>query len=473
MRRLGVLVIAGLIVAACGSGNGEFFAEPATEEGAIAAATELQQAALRGDGDGIRRALSNECLDSIDDEEFDTAMVFLRLFTADLDMDDINVVVTVEEFEDDRAELAVEYTDDDDEPIGEDGSGFSLSADTIELEHDGTRWVAADCDFSSSDSGPGQCLDTSGTLGDCPDPTVAGRDDPIELGRSAYVADGWTARVTAVDVDAAAAIEADSGFGPDLDPGVQAVLIDVQLAYGGSNEPQNSFSLTMGGVGANNVAIDSFGCGFLPNGLNGSAQVFTGGVIEGQVCLPTAEDEVDSLLLYMEIFGSEQVFFDLRGTAVDDVVPSARGPVEGSTYHDDRLAPIAVGQPAEAGDWTVQIAAVDLDGTDSVLAASEFNDEPPAGFEYVLIQYEAAFDGNEASSSNDARPDLLTEANVSIDAGCSVSLDDEFDAFTDVFPGGSLSGTVCFLVPAEEIDGLTAFVRPDFFDDDITFLALS
>lgn len=471
VRRLLPLLVLAVLVAACGD-DGDGLTQPATAEGAAAAAEALQEAALRADEDGIRRGLSAECLDQIDDEELGAVLAFLRLLIGELDVDGIEVRATVTELDGNRADVSVEYLEDG-EPVEPTDDAFSLSAEDMTLIHDGTRWVSDDCDFGGSDAGgTQQCLDASGQLTGCPDPATNGRDDPVPLGQAAYLGGGWTMRVVSVDPDAIDTIEAESGFSSDLDDGVQAVLIDLEMAFIGDDEPSNPFSVSLGGVGSSNVGIDTFGCGFLPEPIDGSADVFTGGLVRGQQCLPTPADEVDGVLLYAEVFGEEQIFFDLRGTAVDDALPSARGPVPGSRHEDSRLAPEPFGQAAEAGEWTVTVTDADLDATDAVLDASSFASEPAAGHQYVLLDFTATYDGAEPASSSQIRPDLLTDANIGFAPNCPTGLDDEFDGFAEVFPGGTLSGSLCYEVPSDEVDGLLAVVQPDPFGDDIVFIAL-
>lgn len=472
-RSVAVTVAAVLLAVGCGSSDASFLTQSETEQGAIDAAISLQKAALDVDLDGLKRGMSAECLDQIDEHDVRSALVFMRLFTQDLDLDGLRLDGSIESFGDGQASVEVAYLGEDGEPFDSGDDFFSLSEDTVDLVYEDGRWVVDGCDFSGDGSDTtSSCLDDGGAMGDCPEPTSSDRDDPVPIGEAAYVGDGWVMRVAGVDHDAAATIEAASGFDSSLEPGQQAVLVDLELAYIGADDPTQGFSVTIGGVGATGVSIDTFGCGFLPDDLDRSTDVFTGGVLRGQQCLPTPTDEVDSVVLYAEMWGSDQVFFDLHGTPADASLSSVSGPVAGADTHDARRSPAPAGTPVAAGDWTVQITSVDLDGEATVLAGSDFNDPAPDGSVYVLVTVQADFTGDEPQSVSGAIPGLVGPANVGIDATCSATFDGELDRFTDVFPGGTISGTLCYVVPEPELEDLVAYIRPDPFDDEIHFLSL-
>ena len=70
---------------------------------------------------------------------------------------------------------------------------------------------------------------------------------------------------------------------PEL--GRQFVLVDLMLAYNGFQDPKSALlEVSFNGVGQSNVAYGSLGCGVLPNELDRSLDVFTGGYVSGQIC---------------------------------------------------------------------------------------------------------------------------------------------------------------------------------------------
>lgn len=160
--------------------------------------------------------------------------------------------------------------------------------------------------------------------------------------------------------------------------------------------------------------------------------------------------------------------------------------VASDTAMGTRAEPLAYEQPvdlrwnvfgdADGSRWTTTVGPP-RDITDEVLAANEFNSPPPDGVRYVgfdveLTLLEAAkeplapsfnFDW-EILGGESAR--VLNSASIETESfGCGV-IGNQFDDFGEVFAGGTLAGTVCIPIPAEDLDHPDTRVALRFSSDE-------
>ncbi|MEM7272524.1 MAG: hypothetical protein AAF547_05540 [Actinomycetota bacterium] len=126
--------------------------------------------------------------------------------------------------------------------------------------------------------------------------------------------------------------------------------------------------------------------------------------------------------------------------------------------------------------WTTSIGPP-RDITDDVLAENQFNDPPPdgvrfVGFEVSLTLVEADtqplapgsdFVWEILGGSTRAAYDLSTIETDSF--GCGV-VPGRFDDFAEVLIGGTVTGTVCLPLPAEDLDHPDTVVALNFFSAD-------
>ncbi len=137
----------------------------------------------------------------------------------------------------------------------------------------------------------------------------------------------------------------------------------------------------------------------------------------------------------------------------------------------DRLSPVPAGEIADIGDgWRLQVLDIVEDGTELVLAENQFNDPPRAGTKFTLVEIALGYYGVD-DPSNAFVPSVsgVAAASVELDDDCGVTPDD-FRGFADVFSGGVLRGTVCFVTtPAD--DGTVQLYATTGFDGPDVFLA--
>lgn len=174
-------------------------------------------------------------------------------------------------------------------------------------------------------------------------------------------------------------------------------------------------------------------------------------------------------------------------TAADDPVADDEGAEdEQVTDRDEDAAasalgtrdnPLPLGTRIEMGDWTVAVTEVTLDATEQVLEENRFNDPPVEGRQFVVFTVDATYEGDDSGTAwLDLSWAIVGSAGNTFATGsddyCGVipgSLDDT----GETFPGGSVSGDVCFSVASDQLDGATIRLEVWLsFEDTRAFFAL-
>jgi hypothetical protein len=296
------------------------------------------------------------------------------------------------------------------------------------------------------------------------------RGNPVPVGQIADIGGGWRLQILDVNPDATAAILAENSFNEPPPDGSTLTLIAVALGYFGLEDPKTTFETTISAVGASNVELaDS--CGVVPQELIDLGQVFSGGVVRGNLCFVTTPADAASLQVYGtgDFFGGEPVFIDASKPPVGAVpMASLSGPQAGAASTPDRLAPTAIGAAADIGDgWQLIVTGPATDITDAVHAANEFNDPPPDGSRFIGVPVTYAYSGAGSASPFAVTAGAVGDGNLALPNNCGV-IPGEFELSADVFAGGVVSGTLCFIAP---VDGpaFVIYATADFTVDNVMF----
>lgn len=450
-----------LTMSACGGGGG-VVTLPATEQGAADAVIAAQRGVLDGDGDAVIGFMSDECRATVDEGEVRMAVRFVEALFQDEDvaLGEIEIVTSVEAFDGDTAEVAVEYL----LPDGVD-EGLFFGDTTVDVMYENGRWVAEECEFGDQDQIEadelGEQLASLGYAGT--------RDEPVPFGVAAPVGTGFTVSVDAIDTDAYDTITEGGAFYGEPEEGNAFVLVDITVGYSGEEEPQSVGDLSVTVVGGqSSVGHDLYGCSGFERELDAyGTSLMVGGVTSGALCGEVPIDDIDGLAIAIgRSFSDNTVFFDPAATGDPVAVSGVTGPQPAGELTDGRQAPIAVGTATDVGEgWTLTVNGVNADAA-AVIAASEFNDPAPAGFEYVLVDVSMAFEGDGSMSASAVSLDLVGDSNVTVGGGdCSVSFDGELDRFAEVFSPGEVSGEVCFLVPSGDVASAVLLASAAWGDD--------
>jgi hypothetical protein len=151
--------------------------------------------------------------------------------------------------------------------------------------------------------------------------------------------------------------------------------------------------------------------------------------------------------------------------------PEATTPVRLGT----RTSPVPRGtEVAFDNGWKVTVLGTTPDATAAVAAENQFNDPPKPGEQFYLVKVGASYASQDSATPLGALAfSALEDGNTQIrEGGCGV-VPEPFDAFTEVFSGGSLTGNVCFAVPSATAGSLVMYVDAGLIDRQRAFFALS
>jgi hypothetical protein len=292
------------------------------------------------------------------------------------------------------------------------------------------------------------------------------RTNPVPAGTIADIGGGWRLQVLAVNPDAAAAITAANQFNEPPPDGSTFTMVTVALGYFGLTDPTSGYMTTISAVGAANVELTS-GCGVLPQELDSFSDLFSGGVLIGNICFVTTPADAANLQLYAsgDIFGSNQVFLDARSNPAAAVpMTGLVGPQPGAASTPKRLAPTPLLGAADIGEgWKMAVGGAARDITDAVMAENSFNSPPPDGYRFIGVDVTYAFNGSGSSSPFMVTVKAVGASNVMLGSDCGV-IPGAMDVTADVFAGGTVSGTICFVAPAAD-PAMTLYATASFSGD--------
>lgn len=470
MRR-SLLLAAALGLVACGGDDGGG-SQPQTEEAALEAAVKFTEGTLRNNPGNVLGFLNEECRASVDDDEIRDALLLAQVFfqSDDFDLDDVDVVGTVTEYDGDAGTATVEI-----ELVAPEGADLGLLGvgdDEIDMLYENEKWVGEDCDFE--DTSTNQADDLEEALSELG--LSATQDDPIPAGVVGPIGDGFSVAVTEYVPDAFDRItEESNGVEPFIEDGEQIALMVLDVGYAGENEPARLNQIGFQMVGSDGVAIEQNSCGNMANQLGfGSRDVFTGAATTGVVCFAGQPEEFPDapVVAIQAIFGSRDVFFSPTTSAdTPTEISGTSGPSPDGDLTDDRTDPTPLGTAVELEDgWTLTVNGFES----GVEPDDDFGRPAPAGSSYALLDVTLAYDGEESSvGAFQVSIDLVGDSNVSALDSCNLNdIPDRLDTFADVFPGGTISGTLCYTVDDADLESLVAYATADSFSDDREFFAL-
>lgn len=292
------------------------------------------------------------------------------------------------------------------------------------------------------------------------------RSNPVPAGAIADLGDGWRLQVLDVIHDATTLVFEENQFNDPPPDGARFTLVTVALGYFGTNDPSAAPVSSISAIGSADTEL-SWRCGVIPDALPSFNSFFAGGVLTGNLCFVTDPDDAEWLQLSaVARFGVEQVFLEasVAPTAVEVLSP-IRGINAGAAATEARRSPTPIGEAADMGDdWTFQVTSPAVDITDAVAAENMFNAPPPEGFRFIGVEVEYSYRGVGAASPSWVFVKAVGDSNVELVGSCGVT-PDSVDLFTDVVAGGSTSGTLCFVVPDDDIGSLVLYGSADVRHD--------
>ena len=142
---------------------------------------------------------------------------------------------------------------------------------------------------------------------------IGSRDNPIPIGEAVTIGN-WDISVLRVTPNAAEIIANANRFNDPPSPGHQYVLALIEAAYRGDNSDSLGWAVSMSVVGKSAVVVSDSCREVIPNELESYTDVFSGGVLTGNLCWEIPSSDVDSLILIVEdrfSFDGTRAFLDL------------------------------------------------------------------------------------------------------------------------------------------------------------------
>jgi hypothetical protein len=189
------------------------------------------------------------------------------------------------------------------------------------------------------------------------------------------------------------------------------------------------------------------------------------------MCFSLPRDDVDGGPLLTTEPGDDRIYLATTGDGIGPELSAYSGDVfapDGSGETASRSNPVPVGEgyavtlstfgDADASAWEATVTGPGRDITEAVMAENMFNDPPATGnvfygvpFELTLIQA----DKEPLAPWLNVTWDLFAPQGLRIhspsSSGCGV-IPDAFDDMTEIFVGGTLTGLLCFSIPAADVD---------------------
>ena len=136
-------------------------------------------------------------------------------------------------------------------------------------------------------------------------------------------------------------------------------------------------------------------------------------------------------------------------------------PIQGSTptpAFGSRGNPVPLNHTVVYPDWEISVISFDRNANSEIAAENRFNDPPEPGHVYVLARVQAKYIGSSiGTASRDLRFYLVGNSNVFYEKAWIVT-PDVLSNQPDALPGGTVTGNVQFMVPANEVDSLLLVV---------------
>lgn len=152
--------------------------------------------------------------------------------------------------------------------------------------------------------------------------------------------------------------------------------------------------------------------------------------------------------------------FDSGASAIEEELDSAYAPeVFGS-----REEPLAIGETISTDEFDVVINSVQLNATEQVLAADEYNEPPAEGEAYAIVNVTVTYKGEDSSTDSMVGIDYVTADGVVKDDAYAYAwgIEPEF-GMTELFTGGSATSNLVLSLPVDA-DGVL-LVSPGFIDE--------
>lgn len=164
-----------------------------------------------------------------------------------------------------------------------------------------------------------------------------------------------------------------------------------------------------------------------------------------------------------EAFGSGDTVVTQPADTGDDAAADDEPAAE--VEQGTRENPYPLASTVSSDEWTVVVNSHNPDGNAIVAAGNMFNEAPPAGSHYEIVNYTVTYTGAESAYAAEVSIDVVTSGGAVINSYDSLATLEDGMGLDELYTGGTATGSVAFLVP----DGETVLIRvqPGFLADEV------
>ena len=318
-----------------------------------------------------------------------------------------------------------------------------------------------------------------------PTPPVGTRTNPVPVGEVA-VYPNWDVSVVFFNRDATSVIAAENPYDDPPDPGHVYTMVRVQGTFTGTSFGSISDDLRFHLVADASLVYSEVESWIAkpPDKLGYQPNVLPGGTISGNIVFQVPANDADSFLLMVlddtQSRGDTIGYFSMpeNGTTIalssrSAPRPTATPPPASESSPTDTPAFGTRGNPVPTSEvgvypgWDVSVVSFNENATSLMAAAGRNNDPPDPGHVYVLVRVEGTYTGTGISSiSSDLSFYLVGYVNILYRRdGMTGSgayqpwvIPDSLRKQPGALSGGTVSGNIAFMVPANEVDSLLLVV---------------
>ncbi len=125
-----------------------------------------------------------------------------------------------------------------------------------------------------------------------------------------------------------------------------------------------------------------------------------------------------------------------------------------------------LGTTLQGDEWSVTINGVTFGATEAVLAENQFNDAPPEGYEYILVNTTAVYSGEGSDFGWSVTVDYVTPTGETMTSSDSMAVaPGQFEGSAEVYTGGTINGNIVLAVPSATAGEGVLAVQADMFGD--------
>ncbi len=156
-----------------------------------------------------------------------------------------------------------------------------------------------------------------------------------------------------------------------------------------------------------------------------------------------------------------------KGSGGTATTASANGSTPAPPAASTQQSPIPLGTDVEvAVGWKLKVNSAELNGNGAVAAANKFN-VPGAGKQFVVVNVTITNASDQPGSPMfEMKVSLLPPSGVAIDTDFVANLPDEIDISAQMQPGASVTGSLTFQVPSDQVNGSVLLGQSQFTMDE-------